>query len=630
MYHKRNVFSRFLTIVFILGTVNPWLRATPDVRVQEGSGLASVNGSSQSTLSQGMTSSAAANLTIDGAVTYQTMNGVGSNVNSWSWKNGELRITLDALVNILGHNIFRVIHDRMVWAGNGSTRPATLLSNLQKLDPATLVSVYEVPDMQDLWNTIGYLNNKGATSNQIMVNFMGWTAPWMGGSGTYGVPSSITNNTQTNQDIATMIASLVYYGHHRRDLTGANQNLSFTYIAPFNESDLNGLEGPLISPSQMNTIYGNIITTLNAMGDTTTRIMGPDTASNPDSYTGAFSAAVRARMTHFSWHDYGGNPVNPAASRNGINADWMTETSKWCDGCDNNQPPNESEWSFGSDTADILLGDIANGFSAVLTWEGFDTFYYHHNSYSAWGHVGCTQNGSTCTTSDTYPRVYSIRGRAWPEATIAKAISPGMARIGLSTNIPNLTALSFYNPSTGRISIVGHNTGNSQITINGLLQNLPTISSLAFYETNSSLNLQRMINVSVNSNLFTASIPSDTFFLLTNVDLPTAVTLANFDAEPGVNDIQINWQTAGEVGLVGFNIYRADTADGQRIQLNKSLIQAKTPGSPFGNSYQYQDGNVELGKTYFYWIVLIMQDGSQEYGPVSLLMSYRAWLPAVR
>ena len=221
-------------------------------------------------------------------------------------------------------------------------------------------------------------------------------------------------------------------------------------------------------------------------------------------------------MTHFSWHSYSGGPANPAAPRGGINADWMTETSKWCSGCDNNQPPGESEWSFGSGIGDILLGDIENGFSAVLTWEGFDTYYYHHDSYSAWGHVGCTQNGSGCTTSDVYPRVYTIRGRAWPEATIAKAISPGMVRRGLTTALPNLTALSFYDSATGKFSIVGHNTGSSQITINGQLQNLPAVSSLSLYETNASLHLQRMNDVAVNGGLFTATILADTFFYLTN------------------------------------------------------------------------------------------------------------------
>ena len=84
-----------------------------------------------------------------------------------------------------------------------------------------------------------------------MLNFMGWTAPWMGGSGEYGTSSSITNNTQTNQDIATMLASCAYYGHHRRDISGSNANLSFGILDPFNEPDWNGLEGPLVGGAQM-------------------------------------------------------------------------------------------------------------------------------------------------------------------------------------------------------------------------------------------------------------------------------------------------------------------------------------------------------------------------------------------
>jgi O-glycosyl hydrolase len=460
------------------------------------------------------------NLTVDAAVTYQTMNGVGSNVNSWSWKNGEIIPALDMLIDTLGHNIFRVVHDRMEWAGTGSTRPAATLTNLQNLDPATLISVYEVPDMQDLWDTIGYLNSKGVNGDQIMVNFQGWTAPWMGGSGKYGIASFITDDPQIHQDIATMIASLVYYGHHRRDVSGANQNLEFTYIAPFNESDYNGIEGPEMSPLQMNTMYENIITTLSAMGDTTTQIIGPDTAGNPDNYTIEYSQAVLARMRHLSWHYYSINPVSPATSRGGISADWLTETSVWCDGCDHNEPPTESEWSFGSGIGHILLGDIANGYSAVLTWEAFDTYYYNHDSYHVWGHIGCTQNGVGCTTSDAYPRVYAIRGRAWPEATIAKAITPGMVRRGLTTSIPDLTALSFYNTITGNFSIVGHNAGISEITINGELQNLPEISLLSLYETSASQYLQRMDDVVVAGDLFTATIPANTFFYFHSPDLP--------------------------------------------------------------------------------------------------------------
>jgi hypothetical protein len=151
--------------------------------------------------------------------------------------------------------MFRVIHDPFDWAGAGPTRPAMTLDNLKSLEPVTLRSVYETPDMQDLWNTIGYLNSKGVTADQIIINFQGWTAQWMGGSDGSGAASFINDDAQTNQDAATMIASLVYYGRHRRDVSGANQNLAFTYIAPFNEPDYNGIQGPEIYPIQMNTLY---------------------------------------------------------------------------------------------------------------------------------------------------------------------------------------------------------------------------------------------------------------------------------------------------------------------------------------------------------------------------------------
>jgi hypothetical protein len=279
------------------------------------------------------------------------------------------------------------------------------------------------------------------------------------------------------------------------------------------------------------------------MGDTNTKLSGPDTASGPDSYTNAFSTEVMARMSHFSWHSYSGNSVSTATALGNIKADWMTETSKWCSGCDNNQPPGESEWSFGKGIGDILLGDIKNGFSSVLTWEGFDTFYYHHNSYSAWGHVGCTQNGEGCVVSDTYPRVYSIRKRAYPEATIAKAISPGMVMLGTTTSISTLSILSFYDAINGKFSIVGHNTGSSAVTINGQMQNLPAIRSLFLYQTNSSLNLQHMNDVPVNGRLFTATIPADTFFYLVNIATTPSSKFINGTVIDSINKTGISGVT---------------------------------------------------------------------------------------
>jgi len=57
---------------------------------------------------------------------------------------------------------------------------------------------------------IAYLNAKGVHGDHILLNFQGWTAAWIGGSGGQGSPSYISPGHE--QDFATMIASLMYYG----------------------------------------------------------------------------------------------------------------------------------------------------------------------------------------------------------------------------------------------------------------------------------------------------------------------------------------------------------------------------------------------------------------------------------
>lgn len=439
------------------------------------------------------------NVTVDGSSVSQTMDGMGTNINSWAWKNGELKPALDLLVDTNGANLFRVIHDRMTWATKAQ------IAGLHALDATTLAAVYEVSDMQDLWNTIAYLNAKGVKGKQIMLNFMGWTSTWMGGSGQYNVVSYI--NSSNNTDIATMIASLVYYGR-------VVKQLDFSLLSPFNEADWNGLEGPILSATQYGAIAGNIISELNLMGQTDVMLIGPDTASSPGSYIDVLQglSAVYPRLAHFGFHSYATGGVS-ADSHTG-RTQWLDETSAWCSGCDNNALVAD-EWSFARDQSDYLLADLANGFTAVLTWEGFDTFYYHHNSYSTWGQVGCTQGGSSCGTSDSAgTRAYALRKRGYTTAILNNGIRPGMAKIGVTKSL-SFPILAFYNSTTGEISILGHNTGTSAATINGKLSSLPSVTGFLHYQTDSgSKNFARQTDVTVTGQTFTTSIPAGTFFLL--------------------------------------------------------------------------------------------------------------------
>jgi O-glycosyl hydrolase len=243
------------------------------------------------------------------------------------------------------------------------------------------------------------------------------------------------------------------------------------------------------------------------MGLTDIRIVAPDTAGGPTSYISALMAdsTVAPRVAHLTYHAYGGAP--------GIGTNypqttyWVTETGASCPSCDTAGTPSQGEWAFARDTTHLVLDDIANGFTSVLIYDGYDSFYFHHNSYGFWGLLSYNQATG----------MYTPRKRFYTNAQVNAFIEPGSVRIGQSDSISNLdTTVAFYNAVTGKISIIGQNSGSSAITINGQLLNLPAVGSLALYTTNSSVNFQRGADVPVTANTFSVTIPANTFFSLTN------------------------------------------------------------------------------------------------------------------
>ncbi len=438
----------------------------------------------------------AINTSVDLSQAFQRVDGMGTNVNVNSWEGGQLRPALDLLVDVNGASLLRVIRDPMDWVGSESLIPA-----LHALDPATLQQVYEAPRMQDLWATIAYLNQKGLVGSQIILNFMGWTATWMGGSGQYGVASNISS--AQNSAMATMLASCVYYGR-------VVKGLSFKYLAPFNEPDLNGLEGPLLNASQLATIFGLTAAELTYMGVTDVELVGPDTAQfgNAESYVTAIrgNASASPKTNHYSAHAYGG-ATWPGTSYSGKDW-WNTETAQWCGTCDQNGTPAEGEWAFAAQTNDFVLGDLEHGFPAVLLWEGYDSFWYHHDSYSTWGLLAY----------DTTTGVYAARKRLYVNAQLTRFIRPGATRVFATSTLSGLSSLvAFYDTARGRLAIVGHNASASAVTANVRLTNLPVpVSALALYWTNAGANLERQPDVPVAVDAFTVTIPADTFFSLAN------------------------------------------------------------------------------------------------------------------
>ena len=126
---------------------------------------ASGNTVTSATVTVTVTSGSGTTLTINGSQTFQTMDGFGVNLNSLSWKNGELAPALDRLADELGVKTWRVVFDMGDWEStNDNTDPNTP-------NWAYYNALYSNAKFQNLWGTLHYLNQKGITSGSRSVSW---------------------------------------------------------------------------------------------------------------------------------------------------------------------------------------------------------------------------------------------------------------------------------------------------------------------------------------------------------------------------------------------------------------------------------------------------------------------------
>jgi hypothetical protein len=97
----------------------------------------------------------------------------------------------------------------------------------------------------------------------------------------------------------------------------------------------------------------------------------------------------------------------------------------------------------------------------------------------------------------------------------------------------------------------------------------------------------------------------------------TLIQLSSFTALPSNRTVILKWSTESEIDNAGFNLYRAESEDGECIQINDSIIPAE--GSPTeGAEYEFVDHEVKNRKTYYYKLEDIDLNGVlTRHGPVS-------------
>jgi hypothetical protein len=110
---------------------------------------------------------------------------------------------------------------------------------------------------------------------------------------------------------------------------------------------------------------------------------------------------------------------------------------------------------------------------------------------------------------------------------------------------------------------------------------------------------------------------------------PTAVTLAGFSVDQKPGRVIVSWQTAQEIDLLGFNLYRSSELGGERQRLNGTLIVAQWMGGLGGTTYEFDSAGLAPGSAYYYWLEVVSMDGDENYGPVSVVGYHWTFVPLI-
>jgi O-glycosyl hydrolase len=302
----------------------------------------------------------AATVTINGAQTNQVIDGFGVNINHRSWTNSELQPVLDALIDQGGFTLFRVVFDNTDWeATNDNDDPDVMNWSYYN-------AVYGTPRFEKLWGIIGYLNQRGIT-NGVMLNFQGPGPQWMGGA---------TLPPGYEDEWAEMIASLLVYARNTR-------HLQFSLVGPDNEPNEINQGVDVANAAQYATMLHLLAQKLDTNGLSDVRFLGPDGAGTGTGFMPELlnDPVVMGKVAHFSLHSYSGGGVFSTGVADFIRQSaypdrtvWMTEFNVWCASCETGGV-NTNSWTEFRGSAEYLLGHLANGVSAGLVWDGYDSFY---------------------------------------------------------------------------------------------------------------------------------------------------------------------------------------------------------------------------------------------------------------
>jgi hypothetical protein len=101
-----------------------------------------------------------------------------------------------------------------------------------------------------------------------------------------------------------------------------------------------------------------------------------------------------------------------------------------------------------------------------------------------------------------------------------------------------------------------------------------------------------------------------------SISQATAVRVASFTARRQASTVLLTWETATEIDLIGFHLYRADGPDRKPLRLDDILIPSQNPGSPIGCSYEFTDKTSGPSQAYYWLEDVDVHGAATRHGPV--------------
>jgi hypothetical protein len=395
-----------------------------------------------------------------------TVDGFGVNITPAQWHDGKLKPVIDLLVDDLGATLYRFDCTGLAnWLDPGKRQSDGLWSE------SYLESVYRSKVFTDAWATFRYMNSKGI---EPFFNVSGRIHP---GLGKTDDPTRLSDF----DGYAEMVVTMVKWARDK-------ENLKFTLLAPFNETDMGFPEGPKIDGSDMLITTRAIIKKLVAYGLADIKLIAiDDTHPGLNRLEAVISDSTLAKSIYaFATHTYGDGDIG-----DGVEGDFVRfskaiknspfkNSSVWLTEYGDLDQTGEIEYEFAWRSTRRLMKRLNNGFNAALAWDAFDNFHEHDTIWATYGLL----------KTDTASWTYKPKKRYYAAKQVYHFVKPGWKMVEVAIPQPpkfdvyktwhdsfrHIRILAFVSPDGSDYSILIMNNIESDVELS---INLKDISSAA-------------------------------------------------------------------------------------------------------------------------------------------------------